>query len=147
MATTPAGKKKNAARGARKIIDWGTVKKKVSGKTVSTKVYSRVIGSVVTTLGMKPTDPKKIAGATAKKDKKGRLRLSGVSITKSGSRVILCSNGEMRKTKKGQEVKVFHRVPVPPQISLAKAVAVLSRTKVKFIKIPNGFEYAIGRGR
>ncbi len=136
--------KKNAAKGPRQIIDWGSVTKKLNGKKSSVHVYSKVIKSAVDALGLKATDAKKIAGATTKKDKKGRLRLSGVSITKSASRVILCSTGDTRKTKTGTSL-IYHRVPVPPEISLAKAVAVLSKSKVKFIKIPNGHEYAIGK--
>ncbi len=136
--------KKNAAKGPRQIIDWGSVTKKVNGKKTNVHVYSRVIKSAVDALGLKATDARKIAGATTKKDKKGRLRLSGVSITKSASRVILCSTGDKRKSKSGESL-IYHRVPVPPEISLAKAVAVLSKSKVKFIKIPNGHEYAIGK--
>jgi hypothetical protein len=137
--------KKYAARGPRQIIDWGTVKKKVAGKTVSVKAYSKVMKSAVDALGLKATETSKLQGATAKKNKKGRLYLAGPSITGSGGRVILCSTGETRKTKSGLYT-IYHRVPVPPDISLAKAVAVFSKSKIKIIKFPNGAPIPIGKG-
>lgn len=142
--------KKNAAKGPRELIDWGSQKIKKGGKTTSVKVYSRVIQSAAVALGIKTTPSAKITGATVKKDKKGHLRLSGASISKHGT-YLLASTGETRavKGKSGKastQVKVWHRVPVPPEVSLAKAVAVLSKTKIKFLKYPNGTEYPIGKG-
>lgn len=138
--------KKYAARGPRQIIDWGTVKRKVKGKTVNVKAYSKVIKSAVDTLGLKAIDTSKISGAVAKKNSKGRLYLSGPSITSSGGRVILCSTGETRKTKSGVYT-IYHRVPIPPDISLAKAVAVLTKSKIKIIKFPNGEPIPIGKSK
>ncbi|MBW4471019.1 MAG: hypothetical protein KME45_11540 [Stenomitos rutilans HA7619-LM2] len=138
--------KKYAAKGPRKYVDWGTVKRKVNGKSTSVKVYSRVISSVSTALGITVIEPAKLPGATVKTKKNKAQYLGGPSITKSGSKYLLCSTGETRKNKSGTYT-VFHRVPVPPEISAAKAVAVLKKSKVKLIKFPNGTEYAIGTGK
>ncbi len=137
--------KKGVAKGPRLPLDFGSITKKVAGKKVTQKVYGRVIQSAATALGLKTVDPAKIAGKTVKKDKKGRLYLSGQSITKHGI-TILCSTGETRKTKKGATQKVWHRVMVPQGISLAKATAILAKGKVKFIKFPGGDEHPIGKG-
>lgn len=138
--------KKNAAKGPRKLVDWGSVKKKIGGKSTQIKVYSRVIESVSKALGITVIEPAKLPAVTVKTDKRKHQYLGGASITKAGSKYLLCSTGETRKTKSGTST-VFHRVPLPPEISAAKAVAVLKKSKVKIIKFPNGKQYSIGTGK
>lgn len=127
-------RKKTAARGRRITVEWGSVKKKVNGKVTNTKVYSKVIDSVVKATGLKEATIKPPA---IKKDKKGAQRLAGQSITRSGSRYLLVSVGETSKTKSGNTIEKFHRVPIPPGISLAKASAILKKGKATSIKFPN----------
>jgi hypothetical protein len=126
--------KKNAARGRRITVEWGSVKKKVAGKTTNTKVYSKVIESVVKAAGLKEANVKAPA---IKKDKKGRQRLSAQGITRSGARYLLVSIGEKSKSKSGTTREKFHRVPIPPGISMAKASAILKKGKVTSVKFPN----------
>lgn len=137
--------KKNAAKGPRLPLDFGSVQKKVAGKKVTQKAYGRIIESAAKALGLKTADPKKIAGKTTKKNKKGSLYLSGQSVTKHGT-TVLASTGETRKNKKGQQVMVWHRLMVPQGISLAKASAVLAKGKVRYIKFPGGEAQPIGKG-
>ena len=129
-----ADRKKTAARGRRITVEWGSVKKKVNGKTTNTKVYSKVIQSVATAAGLKEATIKPPA---IKKDKKGRQRLAGQGITRSGARYLLVSVGETSKTKKGGTIERFHRVPIPQGVSLAKASAILKKGKVTSVKFPN----------
>jgi hypothetical protein len=126
--------KKNAARGRRITVEWGSVKKKVGGKTSNVKAYSKVIQSVATAAGLKEATVKAPA---IKKDTKGRQRLAGQGITRSGARYLLVSIGETTKTKSGGTREKFHRVPIPPGISMAKASAILKKGKVTSVKFPN----------
>lgn len=127
-------RKKTAARGRRITVEWGSVKKKVNGKVSNVKVYSKVIDSVFKVCGLKAANIKPPA---IKKDKKGRQRLAGQGITSSGSRYLLVHVGETTKTKKGTTIDKYHRVPIPPGVSMAKASAILKKGKAVKIKFPN----------
>lgn len=123
----PASKNKNPAKGRRLTVEWGSVKKKVNGKVTNVKVYSKVIESVAKACGLKEakvTPPKII------KNKKGAQRLQGQGITRSCSRYLLVSIGEKGKAAKGKTaIEKFHRVPLPPGVSMAKASAILKKGK------------------
>lgn len=126
-------RKKTAAKGRRLTVEWGSVKKKVNGKSTSVTVYSKVIASVATATGLKEAT---IKPPTIKTDKLKRKRLSGQGITRSGSRYLLVCVGETTKTKKGT-IDKYHRVPIPPGISMAAASVILGKGKAVSIKFPN----------
>lgn len=126
--------KKTAARGRHITVEWGSVKKKMGGKTVTVKAYSKVIESVATAAGLKAAVIKPPA---IKKDSKGRQRLAGQGITRSGARYLLASVGETYKSKKGGLIERYHRIPIPPGVSMAKASAILTKGKVVKLKFPN----------
>jgi hypothetical protein len=129
-----ADRKKTAAKGRRVTVEWGSIKKKVGGKTSNVKVYSKVIDSVFKACGLKEANIKPPA---IKKDKKGRQRLAGQGITRSGARYLLVHVGEKTKTKAGGTIDKYHRVPIPPGVSMAKASAILKKGKAVKIKFPN----------
>lgn len=130
-----AGSKKNAAKGRRLTIEWGSVKKKVNGKVSNVKVYSKVIESVAKVCGLKEA---KVSPPKIIKDKKGKQRLQGQGITRTASRYLLVSVGEKGKAVKGKAaLEKYHRVPIPAGVSMAKASAILKKGKAVKIKFPN----------
>lgn len=139
--------KKNVAKGKRVLVEWGSVKLKSGGKTTNQKVYSRVIKSVADAMGLKEA---KAPANTIRKNKKGSQYLGGISVARGASKYVLVSVGETAKakTKGGADREIFHRVPIPRGISMAKASAILVKAgKAKTIKFPNGTPKPIGKGK
>lgn len=118
---------KGSASGPRTPFKWGTVKKKVAGKSVSVDAISSIQKSVVDVLGIKLKPPvnKKIA---VKKDKKGRLYLPKSSGTKSTKRYLMAS---------ADDGATFHSVPIPSGLGYGQAKTILQKnSKVTFAKTP-----------
>lgn len=128
--------KKGESLGPRVLVSWGTVKRKVKGKTTSSTAYSKVPGKIATLFGLKTATPSKGgSGATVKKDKKGRRRLVAPSGAGIGANYLLAT----------VDGKTWHRVRIPQGVSLAQASTVLrSGRKVFGIKFPNGEAKLIG---
>jgi hypothetical protein len=121
--------------GPRVTIDWGTTTKKVAGKKVNVKAVSRVLASTATLFGLKEG---KAPGSTVVnvKTKKGSRKVLKTPNVTVSSRVIEAS----------VDGRIYHRVPVPQGVSLAKAFAIFQKGKKAYaIKLPGGLPKIIGK--
>jgi hypothetical protein len=116
--------KKGGASGPRIPVSWGSAKRKVNGKQVTVPLVSLVQESVFKISGLK--EYKFATSLKLIKDKKGRQRIAAQGITRSASRYALAWMGDLSLKSKG---KVWHRIPVPPGISLAKVAKQLQAGK------------------
>ena len=124
---------KGKSLGPRIVVDWGTVTKKLKGKTTKVSLQSKVPSEIAKVFGLKEAKATS-ANATVKKDKKGRQRLKAPSDS-IGAKYLLAS----------VDGKFFHRVRIPSGCSLARASTILrSGKKVYSIKFPNGPAKRIG---
>lgn len=129
--------KKGAATGPRIPVSWGTVTRTIKGKKKKIPAISLIQESVFSRTGLKEYkfgDSLKLT-----KDKKGRQRIAAQGITRTGARYVLVWFGDLSvKTKN----KIWHRVPIPSGISLAKVAKQLQGGKkvveLKFPSTPTG---------
>lgn len=129
MATTK-GKKV----GPRVTIEWGTVSRKQSGKKVNVKATSRVVKTTADLFGLKESKAvgAKVINAKAKKGTRKVIQAPSRSVS---SRKMLAS----------VDGKVWHQIPLPTGISLAKAFAILQKGKKAYmIKFQGGTPKIIG---
>lgn len=126
---------KGKSVGPRIVIDWGTKSTKVKGKRVSTKLSSRVLESTATLFGLKASS---VSGASLKTQK-----------TKKGNRVVISSPLSAvarRKMYASVDGKIWHSIPIPGGMSLAKAFGVLQKGKKAYaIKFQGGTPKIIGK--
>jgi hypothetical protein len=128
--------KKGETLGPRIQITWGTITRKSGGKKVSNQAYSKVPGKIAAMFGLKEAKTSaKSSGATVKKDKKGRARLTAASAAGIGANYLLAT----------VDGKTWHRIRIAQGVSLARASTVLrAGRKVFAIKFPNGEPKLIG---
>jgi hypothetical protein len=122
--------KKGQKLGRRVAVSWGSAKIKVKGRTAMVPLISMMVESV-----FKRTGLQEFKGATTlkiTKDKKGRQRIAAQGITRSASRYVLVWFGDLStKTKQ----KKWHRVPIPPRVSLATAAKRLQVGKGSVLEV------------
>jgi hypothetical protein len=121
--------------GPRVTIDWGAVSRKVNGKKSNVKVVSRVVATTAKLFGL--TESKTVAAKIVNsKTKKGTRKIIQSPSTSVARRVIFAST----------DGKIWHRVPVPQGISLAKAFAIFQKGKKAYaIKFQGGIPKIIGK--
>jgi hypothetical protein len=129
--------KKGVPTGPRITVEWGSVKRKVKGKSVSVKATSQVVKTTATLFGLKES-------------KTGGTGASVKTITtKKGKKTILSGGVNKvttRKIEASVDGKVWHQMPLPIGISLAKAFAILkSGKKAYMIKFHGGTPRIIGK--
>lgn len=134
-------KYKGKNRGARILVDWGQVQVIRAGKKTKVNAYSYVLKDNATQFGLKEVT--KPTGRKVAKDKKGRQRfMGGAVIAKSASKYVLVWDGKEKTKSKKNSRPVFHRIPIPAQVSEAAASKLLAG-KATVIKFPNGREELI----
>ena len=120
--------------GPRVTIEWGTVPRKQKGKKVNVKATSRVVKTTADLFGLKES---KAVGAKVINTK-----------TAKGSRKIIQSPSRSVSSRKmfaSVDGKVFHQIPLPAGISLAKAFAIMQKGKKAYmIKFQGGIPKIIG---
>lgn len=129
--------KKGTPVGPRITVEWGTIKVKRGGKNVSVRLSSQVVKTTATLFGLKESKGTTVGAATKSiTTKKGkRLILSG-GVAKVGTKKLFAS----------VDGKVFHQMPIPVGLSLAKAFAVLKQgKKASEIKFQGGVSRIIGK--
>ena len=121
--------------GPRVTIEWGAVSRKVNGKKSNVKVTSRVVATTAKLFGL--TESKTVAAKIVNtKTKKGSRKIIQSPSTSVARRVIFAS----------VDGKIWHRVPVPQGISLAKASAIFQKGKKAYaIKFQGGDPKIIGK--
>ncbi len=126
--------------GPRITIEWGTIKRKLKGKSTTVRLSSQVLSSTAKLLGLKESKGSTV-GATTKsitaKGKNGgkRLILSG-GVSKVASKKLMAS----------VDGKTWHQLPIPNGLSLSRAFAVLKAGKKAYeIKFPGGTSRVIGK--
>jgi hypothetical protein len=125
--------KKGVKTGPRVAVSWGAKKVKTKTGTKTIPAVSFVSQHVLTITGLKEYKFK--ATLNLNKDKKGRLRIAAQGVTRSASRYVLIWNGELSPKSKQ---KVWHRVPIPAGISLARASTQLQAgKKVVEVRFPS----------
>lgn len=121
--------------GPRVVIDWGQITTKKKGKKVTKKLSSRVLESTATLFGLKVS---KVGGAVTK-----------ILKTKKGNRVVINSPlaaVARRKIYATVDGKVWHSIPAPGGLSLAKAFITLKKGgKAYAIKFQGGTPKVIGK--
>jgi hypothetical protein len=129
----PTGKGKKV--GPRITVEWGSVTKKVNGQKKNVKVTSRVVATTATLFGL--TESKAAAAKVVNtKTKKGTRKVLQSPSTGVARRVIMAT----------VDGKIYHRVPVPQGISLAKAFAIFQKGKKAYaIKFQGGIPKIIGK--
>jgi hypothetical protein len=129
--------KKGQKVGPRIIVEWGTIKKKTGGKTVAVKLTSQVVKTTADLFGLKES---KAGGSSA---------VTKNITTKKGKRLILSGGVSKVATRKmfaSTDGKVFHQLPVPAGLSLAKAYSVFKAGKKAYeIKFQGGTSRIIGK--
>ena len=121
--------------GPRVTIDWGSVSKKVDGKKKNVKASSRVVETTAKLFGLKESTASS-AKIVNVKTKKGTRKVIQSPSTAVARRVIFASTDGV----------IWHRVPVPQGISLAKAFAVFQKGKKAYaIKFQGGTPKIIGK--
>lgn len=126
--------KKGEKAGPRITVQWANVKKKVKGKTVNTVLASQVLESTAKLFGLKAAKNtvSTVKNITTKKGKKTVL-IGG--IRKVGSRKMFAST----------DGKIWHQLPVPFGLSLAKAYSIFKAGKKAYvIKFQGGTPKIIG---
>lgn len=129
--------KKGEKIGPRITVEWGTVKKKRAGKTVSVKLTSQVVKTTATLFGLKESKAGG-TGATVKNitTKKGKRTILSGGVSKVGTRKMYAST----------DGKIFHQLPVPAGLSLAKAYSIFKAGKKAYeIKFQGGVSRIIGK--
>ena len=121
--------------GPRVTIEWGTITRKKKGKKVTSKATSRVVKTTAELFGLK--ESKAVAA-----------KVVSVKATK-GTRKIIQSPSQTVATRKmlaSVDGKVFHQIPLPAGISLAKAFAIMQKGKKAYmIKFQGGTPKIIGK--
>lgn len=121
--------------GPRVAIGWGSISIKQGGKKVNKQTSSNVLESTAKLFGLtasKAIQPKIVNVKTSK----GSRKIIKTPSTALSRRVI-------EATVDG---KVWHRVPVPQGISLAKAYAIFQKGKKAYaIKFQGGIPKIIGK--
>lgn len=129
--------KKGVKTGPRVTVEWGTIKKKVNGKSVTVRLSSQVVQTTAKLFGLKESKGTTV-GATTKSIK-----------AKNGTRLILTGGVAKVGTKKlyaSVDGKVFHQMPIPIGLSLARAFAILKSGKKAYeIKFQGGTSRIIGK--
>lgn len=128
--------KKGEKVGPRITVEWGSIQVKRAGKKVSVKLTSQVVKTTATLFGLKESKSGGSAAVTKNiKTKKGnRVILSG-GVSRVGTRKLFAS----------VDGKVFHQLPVPIGLSLAKASTILKAgKKVYELKFQGGTSRIIG---
>lgn len=120
--------------GPRVTIDWGSVSRKVNGKKKNVKATSRVVATTAKLFGL--TETKSVAAKVVNvKSSKGTRKIIQSPSTGVARRVILASVDGV----------IYHRVPVPQGVSLAKAFAIFQKGKKAYsIKFQGGTPKIIG---
>ncbi len=121
--------------GPRVTIEWGTVSRKKSGKKTNVKATSRVVETTAKLFGL--TESKAVAAKVVNtKSKKGTRKIIQAPSRSVSSRKMLAS----------VDGKVWHQIPLPTGISLAKAFAILQKGKKAYmIKFQGGTPKIIGK--
>lgn len=129
--------KKGVKVGPRIIVQWASVKRKVNGKTVTVSLTSQVLKSTATLFGLKES---KSGGSSA---------VVKNITTKKGKRTVLSGGTKSVGTRKMYATvdnRVYHQLPVPAGLSLAKAYAVFKAgKKAAAIKFQGGTPRIIGK--
>ncbi len=121
--------------GPRITVDWGTVSKKVNGKKSNVKASSRVVATTATLFGLVESKAA-VAKVINTKTKTGSRKIIKSPSTAVARRVIFAT----------VDGKIWHRVPVPQGISLAKAFAIFQKGKKAYaIKFQGGLAKIIGK--
>lgn len=130
--------KKGEKAGPRVTVSWGTSTKKVKGKKVTNVVTSQVLESTAKLFGLKTVTKSTSATAVTKSIK-----------TTKGKRLILSGGVKKVGTKKmfaSVDGKVFHQLPIPMGLSLAKAYSIFQGGKKAYvIKFQGGTPRIIGK--
>lgn len=123
--------------GPRIPVSWGTATRKVKGRSIKVPLISLVSESVFKLTGLK--EYKFANSLKLTQDSKKRTRVAAQGITRSATRYVLIHVGEYSIKSKQ---KVWHRVPVPNGVSLAKAARQLQGGKkvveVRWPSTPTG---------
>lgn len=120
--------------GPRVTIEWGTITRKRKGKKVNIKATSRVVKTTAELFGLKES---KAVGA----------KVVNVKVAKGTRKIIQSPSRSVASRKMFASVdgKVFHQIPLPAGISLAKAFAILQKGKKAYmIKFQGGTPKIIG---
>lgn len=128
--------KKGTPIGPRVTIEWGTRKVKRAGKTVNEKLTSQVVETTAKLLGLK-TSKTGGTGATTKNitTKKGKKLILTGGVNRVGTRKMFVS----------VDGKIWHQMPVPMGLSLAKAFATVKAGKKAWgIKFQGGTTRLVG---
>ena len=129
--------KKGVKVGPRIIVVWAKVKKKVNGKTVEVSLTSQVVKTTADLFGLKES---KTGGSSA---------TTKNITTKKGKRTILVGGTKSVGTRKmfaTVDGRVYHQLPVPTGLSLAKAYSIFKAgKKASAIKFQGGTPKIIGK--
>jgi hypothetical protein len=129
--------KKGAASGPRIPVSWGTTTRTIKGQKKKVPAISLIQESVFKRTGLK--EYKFGDNLKLTKDKKGRQRIAAQGITRSATRYVKVWFGDLGVKSKA---KIWHRIPIPAGISLAKVAKQLQGAKkvveVKFPSTPMG---------
>lgn len=129
--------KKGTPTGPRITVEWGTIKVKRGGKAVNVSLSSQVVKTTATLFGLKESK-KAGTGAVVKSitTKKGKKLILSGGINRVGTRKMLAT----------VDGKVWHQLPVPTGLSLAKAFAVFKIGRKAYeIKFQGGTPRIIGK--
>ena len=129
--------KKGVPVGPRIMVQWANVKKKVNGKTVTVSLTSQVVKTTADLFGLKES---KTGGGSA--------TIKNIT-TKKGKKTILTGGVRAVGTRKmyaSTDGKIFHQLPVPTGLSLAKAYSIFKAGKKAYvIKFQGGIPRIIGK--
>lgn len=128
--------KKGVKVGPRITVEWGSVKVKRGGKQINVKLTSQVVKTTAVLFGLKESKSGGSAAVTKNiKTKKGNRTILSGGFAKIGSRKLFAS----------VDGKVFHQLPVPVGLSLAKASTILKAgKKVYEVKFQGGNSRIVG---
>ena len=125
---------KGKPAGPRVTIEWGTKTIKQSGKKVNVKAASRVLKSTADLFGLKESKAAQPKVINVKVKKGTRKVIQSPSRSVSSRKMLASTDGE-----------VWHQIPLPTGISLAKAFAIIQKgKKAHAIKFQGGLAKIIG---
>lgn len=121
--------------GPRITVEWGSITKKVKGQKKNVKATSRVVATTAKLFGL--TESKTVGAKIVNaKSAKGTRKILQSPSTSVARRVIMAT----------VDGKIYHRVPVPQGVSLAKAFAIFQKGKKAYaIKFEGGIPKIIGK--